>query len=175
MRDSENILLDYDESSDEAAGITLPGTVAGWFEKAGYTDIENKTNLTVDKDLYNLIEANDHRLKGKKVCLFICADGIRYIEDGDNTIPDHWVVLTSDVQIEGSSDLSELFAKGEDFVNDDETQLAKSIAFTVYSWGEGELNINNPEKDFMHTVESWLEYYKGFISVKAPVDISAVT
>ena len=52
LRDGGNALLDYQSPSNEAAGITLPGTLASWFRAGDFRPVENKTNLFFDSDLF---------------------------------------------------------------------------------------------------------------------------
>jgi hypothetical protein len=51
LRDSTNLFSDYQSHTNAAAGITLPGTLAGWFSASGFSQVENRTNLVFDSDL----------------------------------------------------------------------------------------------------------------------------
>ena len=53
IRDSENWFYDYQSVKDEVAGITMPGSLAAWFEKAGFLDVKNETNTFFIKNLEN--------------------------------------------------------------------------------------------------------------------------
>ena len=95
LRDSENTFLDYDSPSDEAGGITMPRTLAGWFRAVGYTQVENETNIFITKDMDDLTRAGNLTNNGRRVCLLISADMLsRGTEGGFFTIPDHWIQMT---------------------------------------------------------------------------------
>ena len=49
LRDSENWFLDYDSVNKETAGMTLPGELADWFRRAGYTEVREDANLKFTK------------------------------------------------------------------------------------------------------------------------------
>jgi hypothetical protein len=156
IRDSENTLLEYSSASDEAAGITLPSTLAGWLERAGFKSIRNETNLYLTKGENNLREAAKLRSEGSEVCLFINASGI---EDSPSdrgffsqlaTTANHWVVLTSDI------------ALGQD----------GTVSFTVFSWGEGARPVpyqggdKNTTASQKMTLKQWLQNYYGYVACK---------
>jgi hypothetical protein len=136
VRDSENTLLDYDDEDDEAAGITLPSTLAGWLEKAGYKDLINETNLLFNKDEANLREANQRRAQGYEVCLLIKAHVLNPPNSDFWPWPDHWVVLTSDITIN-----------------------AGRVNFTVFTWGNGKFPVDKP-------LSEWLDHFYGYVACK---------
>lgn len=150
VRDSENAIFDYDEDDDALAGITLPGTLAGWLEKAGFRELVNETNLYLTKGEENLRAADRLHRSGASVCLFIDADGISK-EPSDRgllsqiaTSANHWVVLTSGMELS-----------------------AESVRFTVYTWGQGAWQVphtlvNNKRM----TMSQWLQNYYGFVACK---------
>lgn len=52
LRDSENMILDYDEENDQVAGITLEGKIKQWFLKVGATILYSNVTygFHIDKD-----------------------------------------------------------------------------------------------------------------------------
>jgi hypothetical protein len=147
IRDSENVIFDYEDPSDEFAGITIPSTLAGWLEKVGFRDIENETNLYLTKGEDNLRKANELYKAGKEVCLFINADILqqapkkRGVIPQTFTTPDHWVVMTSEMQLS-----------------------ADSVRFTVFSWGNGRYPM--PLPGTVMTMDELLQNYYGYVAVK---------
>lgn len=138
IRDSENWFYDYQSESNQTAGITFPGSLEGWFKKAGYTDVKNETNLFFNKDETNLRKANDLYSKGWKISLFINSNMLYAKSQSDSSVaPDHWVVLTSNMTI-----------------------TAKSVSFTVYTWGNPSRSV--PEKGTL-SLADLLDNYYGFI------------
>jgi hypothetical protein len=95
LRDSENAFLDCGSSSDSISGRTMPGALASWFERAGYKNVVNDTNLFFTKGAVSLQTAVGLARQNRRVCLMINArmiqgkDGI----SGVFSTPDHWVVL----------------------------------------------------------------------------------
>jgi hypothetical protein len=69
LRDGANMVLDYDSAGVQVGGITLPGTLAGWFGAARFGQVENKTNLFFDSDLSTLVKASQRFSSGSVVCL----------------------------------------------------------------------------------------------------------
>lgn len=96
IRDSENALFDYDEVSDEFAGITLPGDLVKWLRALGFTVVEDRTSLSSTQDFQNLLAAGVEREKGYWVFLFINANMLSTSsQTASSWTPDHWVVLRS--------------------------------------------------------------------------------
>lgn len=119
IRDSENAFFDYDDEDDAVAGITLPHELSGWFKKAGFTVEAEEANVVLSRGESYLRRADALRKQGCEICLFINAD---MLTAGKLTprshpfyIPNHWVVLTSDVT----------FAPGK-------------VSFEVFTWGQGD-------------------------------------
>src|SRR5205823_12248465 len=67
VRDSENAIFQYSDVSDEASGITLPSTLAGWLERAGFKRVYNETNLYLTKGEKNLRDAAKLKRDGAEV------------------------------------------------------------------------------------------------------------
>lgn len=148
VRDSENMILDYDDPSDEAAGITLPSTLASWLEKAGFQGVINDTNLYFTKGEEELKRADQLFRSGCEVCLFVNADGlserpsVRSNLSQMSTTPNHWVVLTSNIKIAN-----------------------ESAEFTVFTWGQGARRVPYmPMTEF--SLEMWLQNFYGYVACK---------
>lgn len=100
LRDSTNTFLNYSHPSDQLAGITTPGDLAGWFKKTKlFSSVENETNLLFDKNAKNLLQANLRYSTDYHVCLFV---GSKVLVTANNTQlkkgrtpADHWVILNS--------------------------------------------------------------------------------
>lgn len=164
LRDSENWFLDYDTADRELAGATLPGEVASWFTKAGYSDVKQDANLTQrQRDTNNMDAASRLYSAGYRVCLFIDAqllegnsgDGAGDIsqeteggksggsvESGSPFGTDrHWVVLRSKIE-----------RSGDGFVST-----------TVYSYGKGDNKV--PPRGRI-LVSDFLANYYGYVAAK---------
>jgi hypothetical protein len=160
LRDSSNNLLDYQATGNEAAGITMPSGLLGWFNRSGYfTNVINDTNVFLDKGLSCLLKADQLRAAGASVCLFVNATVLATKRSGGKLTPNHWVVLTTHVKINGAP-AAPLVARGSS-VDGDETLLGQQLSFDVFTWG-GTQNINlAPIK-----VSEFLDYFYGYISAK---------
>jgi hypothetical protein len=116
LRDSENLALSYSSVDDEAAGITMPGKLTDWFNKAGFGGVRNVTNVVFTKSKSDIEAADNLRKQGYRVCLFINADMLALAKQNKKSVlPDHWVVLSGPVN----------FFEGD------------RISLTVFTWGEG--------------------------------------
>jgi hypothetical protein len=161
LRDSTNSVFDYQTVDDQFAGITLPDHLQEWFIKSGYTQVYNRTNLIFDKNLYTLLQAHQKRQSGYVICLLIGANLLSGYPKGK--VPaDHWVVLNSDIQIDGCPAISWLPLGAK--VDDDETVYDKKIDFKVYTWGQADYPVNKKRKDV--TVGEFLDYFYGYVSAK---------
>jgi hypothetical protein len=141
IRDSENWLFDYDDAEDEFAGITLPGELAHWFRKAGYTDVKNVTNVVFNKGTGTLDDADRLYAAGYRVCLFI---GINMLKDETDrkgsTTAEHWVVLRSRVARAGGN-----------------------VRLTVFTWGTG--NHEVPQTGIL-SLENFYRNFYGYVAAK---------
>ncbi|MDV2077544.1 hypothetical protein [Marinobacter xestospongiae] len=161
LRDSENSFFNYDHHSDQFSGITLPGQLTSWFRKAGYNSIEERTNLVFDKGLSNLLEANRKYVAGHEVCLFVGAK-ILLGEAKGRAPADHWVVMTSPIQINNAPDLQCTPLEGLEEQGDSVYDM--KISFKVYTWGEGSRPVNLMNRNL--TVSQFLDYYYGYVAVQ---------
>lgn len=141
IRDSENWLFDYDDADKEFAGITLPGELAHWFRKAGYSDVRNVTNVVFNKGSGTLDDADRLYNGGYRVCLFI---GINMLsgrkQTSGSTTAEHWVVLRSPV-----------------------TRVGGNVRMTVFTWGTGNHQI--PQHGSLSLADFYRNFY-GFVAAK---------
>ena len=150
LRDSDNWFFDYQDVNDEVAGITMPSALESWFRKIGYRDIVNETNVFLNKDEDCLRKASELWGKDYWVCLFINSQMLHDETDHDHsshshsTTPDHWVALTSAVDISPDK---------------------KVVKFTVYSWGDGHRAVPHTATDKLSVKEICGNFY-GFLAVR---------
>jgi hypothetical protein len=116
LRDSENWLLDYDNADKEFAGITLPGELADWFRRAGYSKVEQDANLVDSMGVGEINDANRLFADNYRVCLFI-GTNILYPNKltQHSTTAEHWAVQRKKIDVAGGN-----------------------VSFQVFTWGEGE-------------------------------------
>jgi hypothetical protein len=113
LRDSENTLLDYSSADDTAAGITMPHSLAAWFEKLGWRGVRNNTNAFFVKGRDEVNECARDFDVDRRVCLFINMQMLDPVKFAHRSVtPNHWVVLTKRMLVQ------------KDLVN-----------FGVYTWG----------------------------------------
>jgi hypothetical protein len=181
LRDSENGFLPYDHEERQLAGITMPSTMAKWFEHIGFV-VQDQTNLfnagSPMHRLKLLIDAADNFSKSNTsmVCLLVNADPFRgkvtstedfvYYTTGENPeerrwpvskIPNHWVVLTSEIEIGGQQARS---------LHPEEHLLNQPIFFTVFTWGWPNRPVNQDRQSNPPTVKEFLLNFMGHIVVK---------
>ena len=157
LRDSSNSLLDYQATGNEAAGITMPSGLSGWFRRSGYyTNIVNDTNVILDKGLSCLIKADQQRATGAYACLFVGAN-VLGMRSGGKVVPDHWVVLTSPVMLNGAP-AAPLLMRGPS-VDGDATLRGQQLSFEVFTWG-------GTQKIGPMKLAEFLDYFYGYVSAK---------
>ena len=118
LRDSENTLLDYSSADDTAAGITMPHSLAAWFEKLGWRGVRNNTNSFFVKGRDEVNACSRDFDSDRRVCLFINMQMLDPLKFAHRSVtPNHWVVLTKRMTVQ------------RDMIN-----------FGVYTWG-GKLDI----------------------------------
>lgn len=115
LRDSENTFFDYQSSSNEVGGITMPSTLASWFEKAGYSQVANETNLFITKGESSLKTALGLAGQNRRVCLLINARMIQKSggKSGFFSTANHWVVLQGGAGISGGQAALNIWSWGE--------------------------------------------------------------
>lgn len=149
LRDSENWFFDYQEDSDALAGITLPGELERWFERAGYTEVVNDARAIVDKDEDCLRRADEHYRRGFRVCLFIHSNMLSPSTQGSGSATaDHWVVQTSRVLF-GATAL--------------EGEMKKTVSLHVFTWGEGRRPV--PQAGVL-PLDDFLDNFYGFVAAR---------
>ena len=96
-----SIKPEYDHPRERFDGITLPGKLKEWFLKAGFGTVEDHSNLAFNKGLESLLQAQVDYQTGHTICLFVDADIFRgtLVKQGRSLVPNHWVVMTSDIRI----------------------------------------------------------------------------
>jgi hypothetical protein len=103
LRDSENSNFRYDEPSDAFAGITMPSEIESWFKQSGFRQIINKANIVGNGDVKSLLAAHTYQSQQYAVALFINMNIL--VSSSNKSIvaafPNHWVVLNSDVHVNG--------------------------------------------------------------------------
>jgi len=164
LRDSANNCFDYQKFTNTIPGITMPGELLSWFTKAGYTSGEDNTNIIFGaKNLFTLLSAHQRQQAGHAVCLLVVAsvfDGVLRLSS--NNLPNHWVVLTSPIKIDGMPVLP-LLGKGKT-INNDDSILSKKISFDVYTWGNSARSVTFKSHDL--TVAQFLPHFFGYVSAK---------
>jgi hypothetical protein len=118
IRDSENWFFDFDDTGkiSDFAGITLPGELAHWFRRAGFSDVRDDTNVSrFHKDIDTVNAANRLSDKGYYVCLFISANMIDYDDQADrgSVFTMHWVVLRDKIQVTNGFVTAKVFSYGD--------------------------------------------------------------
>ncbi len=138
-------------------GSTNARSLSQWFSRSGYfAHVARETNIARDKPIETLVRASRHLLAGRWPCLMIGANVLTG-EPRGRAFPDHWVVLASEVRIDGSS-AAALFTKG---IGASDPQLGKkTISFSVLSWGE-----LMPLKSSV-TVDGFLDFFYGYVTAQ---------
>lgn len=142
LRDSENWFFDYQKADNEFAGITLPSHMASWFEKVGFREVVNDTNLVLHKPEDNLRAASALYEKDYWVCLLIDMKLLKPTKESNfSTTANHWVTMTSVVRIKDGS-----------------------IAIEVYSWADGHIPVPRSGTDMPLSV--FLKNYYGYVAAR---------
>jgi len=82
--------------------------------------------------------------------------------NGQTTIPDHWVVLASQIRVNGTS-ATTLLARGA-AVNGDQALLDATVEFDVYTWGTPMRAVTQMWPGIR--VKDCLDFFYGFVSAK---------
>jgi hypothetical protein len=136
LRDSENWFLEYHRNElpllnaqggsifnftvfgysmaeivEEQRGGTSASEMVKWLSNVGYSKVEDWTGAGME--LPSAQMANEYYRKGYRVCLSICSNifGTHAQRAGRNLGADHWVVLSSPIQINGDT-----------------------VSFTIFTW-----------------------------------------
>lgn len=141
IRDSKNLLFDYQSVRNEFAGITLPGELASWFAQAGYRDVREEANIFFKKNRRDAETASRLFEEGYNVALLINANML----DGEtqtnwSLTPDHWVVLTSPLEF-----------------------TETHVRFTLFTWGDPAYAV--PQGAELE-VGSFVKNYYGYVACR---------
>lgn len=111
LRDSENIVLSYDSVNCEISGISMWGSLAEWFEKAGYEKVFDNIGITRGT-IQDIRTLNTYVKQGYKVVTLI-ADSLLESSESNLTIPSHWIVWDGEVTESADGKISlQLFSWG---------------------------------------------------------------
>lgn len=159
LRDSENSVFDYQNPSNQFAGITLPSRVASWFRKAGWGKVGNETNLVFDESRKNFLEACRRFSTGETVCLFIGAKLLGAQIGWKGKVPaDHWVVMDSSPMLGSVRLIGPIALTGQKG-----DPGAQPLEFSVYTWGSSGVSINARRATAV-SLDTFLDFYYGFVS-----------
>ena len=152
LRDSENTVFSAGGwFGGNVAGITVPGTLAGWFTAAGYGTVINSADLTQTVPAARaaqVMSANTYRASGHHIVMFIDSD-VMYESNQDDAIsmyPDHWVTLTTPITDGGA------------------LAYEDPIALSVFSWGDVYKLPRNAAKPLKK--KYFLYKFYGYLAVK---------
>lgn len=93
LRDSENLIWDYNDPQKQTAAITAPFKLQDWLEKSGAKNIQNLTTLT-SSNLKDLLSINEYAKKGYRVVKLISSPNIFWGKTTPN-LKTHWIVWES--------------------------------------------------------------------------------
>lgn len=105
--------MDYDEISDQTAGISTAGELETWFKQAGYKKIFDNTGYFSHSDKNDINKLNQYAHQGYKVVSLISGALLR--NGGETWIPvkSHWIVWMSPFEIAANGNVSlNLFSWG---------------------------------------------------------------
>lgn len=169
LRDSENDLFNYDQESDQFAGIALPGGLESWFKKSDlFRTLDRKTNIVFDKGLNDFLRAASAAQSGSKVCLFL-GSKVFSLEHfpGKGKVPaDHWAIMVEKENITIGGDsipmvINKLNAEGE---KHRDGLYDKRVRFSCQAWGIKAYSIDIARKPL--ALSAFLDFYYGFIIVR---------
>ena len=139
IRDSENWFIDYQSETDN--GGAWGREVASWLRKAGYSDVQEDWNYSMNKTAANLQKADELYSKNYQVCLLIDADLLSG-KTATLSQPNHWVVLASNIRT--------------NFV-----VPTSSVTMRVYTWGSMRSIPHTPMQ-----LDDFVDYYYGYVAAK---------
>ncbi|CDH23995.1 hypothetical protein [Xenorhabdus bovienii] len=137
LRDSENMIMDYDEVSDQVPGITAWWTLSDWFEKAGYEKIFSSVGLS-HCNINDLVTLGDYYKKGYHVVTLISAGMLSDFGDIETSGKNHWVVWEGVVKNYEKENIT------------NHSDLNQDVNLNLFSWGKVEPQIkNNKSLDYV--------------------------
>ncbi|MBD2797254.1 hypothetical protein ID856_12000 [Xenorhabdus sp. 18] len=110
LRDSENMIMSYDEVDDEVAGITMWRKLTEWFEKAGYEKVFSNISL-MHSNKEGIEELNNYIEQGYHVVSLISAGMLKNMKETSGK--NHWIVWKDKVKKHGNNVDITLFSWGE--------------------------------------------------------------
>lgn len=147
LRDSSNIIANYDQIEDRGAGITIPSDLISWFEKIGGEKVvDNTILLPFNKGISELVDLNNMYVNNCHVMFLVSSNIIDGLEGSNNK--DHWISLAEAIKIDGN-----LITKV--------SNTNKSINFNIFTWGV----IREFKNKF--TLNTFFKKFYGGIAVKA--------
>ena len=93
LRDSENLIWDYNDPTKETAAVTAPSNLHDWLKKSGAKNIQNLTTLT-SSNLKDLLLINEYAKKGYRVVQLMSSPNIFKGATTPN-LKAHWIVWES--------------------------------------------------------------------------------
>ena len=158
LRDSSNAFFNFDEINDATGGITFPGDMADWFRKTLFSSVENNTSISHRASFDNLKKAQRLYGANKSVCFLISAK-MMYLPMKVNAVPNHWVVLTSNILVDGKS-------LNHTHSSDLDAYLDKKISLHAATWGEdkGKVPLHTKNRTKHLTLNEFLTFYYGFVA-----------
>jgi hypothetical protein len=184
----------YYHKDQQVAGITLPGTVEDWFAQIGFKSVADETNLFSTKEIDMLLQAQQAWNGGYSVCLLVHAEAFQFVSRDGSWLPDHWVVLSSLIQIarwdenkkalgpyvfinqqliaELKKELAEAKSKARDIADryersEEPIECQHRIKFTVYSWASDTTPVQGvPQTPGEATLCYFLRHFFGYVKAK---------
>jgi hypothetical protein len=91
----------YDNPTEEFDGITFPGKLKDWYINAGFTQIKDNTSLFGHETLDTLLQAQNDYSSGYAINFLVNANAFKSFgsKSWGLGIPNHWVVMNSDIKI----------------------------------------------------------------------------
>jgi len=123
LRDSSNIILDYTlEYGEASAGITPPGDLLTWFRDIGFKNVDF-FHIGISNKLKALVETSKYDVKKYFIVLLSSSSILQYQKKTLAVFPTHWVVLDSNIMVDGS-------------LLNSTTLETDEVKFKVFSWGK---------------------------------------
>jgi hypothetical protein len=143
LRNSEDWFLHYDSTDGTLSGATTPMELAGWFNRARYSDVREDANLVRhQRSTANMDEASRLFSAGYRVCMLIGSNliDIKHQAESSDIRDDHWVVLQSTIDRSGGN-----------------------VKMTIFTWGDEHRQV--PEKGMLPLDDFLMNYY-GYVAAK---------
>jgi hypothetical protein len=195
MNQSDWLLLSsinpkYDHPSEQLDGITLPGKLRDWYISAGFTQVQDNTNLVFHKNLDTLLQAQNDYRNGYSVNFLVNANVFQDFasKSWGVGLPDHWVVMNSDIKISLYNEKTKTLAapvvinqsviktiKGKIRAKENEalydkdisTETEDRILLDAFSWGKLHTSVASRISPSQKALLSYfLSRFYGYIRVK---------